>query len=113
MEMEYTKGEWKLLEGKSGSFILECGLKIIGQTSRASTPDDAREIKANAQLIAAAVNGCASVNPNNPLAVANSIKELYEALQALVDYLTIRGFDEDMDDKYLEAEKALAEVEGK
>ncbi len=53
-EQQYTKGEWKLVQRESGSLIIECGIKIIGQTSRASTPEEAKEIQANAQLISAA-----------------------------------------------------------
>ena len=41
---------------------------------------------ANAHLIAAAVNACIKLNPNNPMAVAESIGELYEACKDAVDY---------------------------
>ena len=42
------------------------------------------ESEANANLIVEAVNACASVNPDNPMAVAQSITDLYEALKTLV-----------------------------
>lgn len=43
-----------------------------------------------ANLIAAAVNGCISVNPDNPQVVAESIKDMYEALKTL-DEMIDRG----------------------
>ena len=87
--MNYTKGEWRVyttqpekdtplqykIVGKDGEI---CHVKQFGINSV--------ETKANANLIAAAVNACASVNPDNPMAVVKSIKEMYEALsQALID----------------------------
>ncbi len=38
-----------------------------------------------AHLIAAAVNACQSVNPDNPMAVAESIKFMYEALKEITE----------------------------
>ena len=43
------------------------------------------EQKANAGLICKAVNACISVNPQNPLAAADGIKGVVEALEALKD----------------------------
>jgi len=36
--------------------------------------------KANADLIVAAVNACIKLNPDNPMAVAEALPELYEVL---------------------------------
>ncbi|KKL76917.1 hypothetical protein LCGC14_2040060, partial [marine sediment metagenome] len=41
------------------------------------------EFIANAHLIAAAVNACIKLNPDNPMAVAESISEMCEALKNL------------------------------
>jgi hypothetical protein len=44
--------------------------------------------KANAAFIAAAFNACRSVNPDNPLAVAEGMAELVEAARKAHDFLS-------------------------
>lgn len=78
----YTKGDWKFnmlndlgVEGDSES--------ICHITRRVNIA----ESEANAHLIVSAVNACIKLNPDNPLAVADSITELYEALKLTKDNL--------------------------
>ena len=68
--------------------------------------------KGNADLIVSAVNACQEVNPDNPQVVAESIKDMYEALRAI-----IQGID--TGEERLGAgrreiiEQALSKAEGK
>ena len=90
--MNFTPGEWKLTQSESGSLVIESGLRIIGQTSRASTPEEAQEIQANAQLISAA-------------------PDMYKALEDALDDI-ISEYPEDWASiKTIRA--ALAKAEGK
>ncbi len=110
--MSYAKEEWKVY--KSGRhFIIDKGRPICS--------DEVAKVyysEANAHLIATAVNACQAVNPNNPQAVAESIKELYEALKTLVETLEIQG-DELAEagigyiPEYNKAIEALAKAEGR
>lgn len=86
--MNYTKGKWeayqteKLPERWEVCAGLEGNQGICKTLLDNSIPPD--EKRANAQLICSAVNACASVNPDNPQAVAESIKDMYEALKILI-----------------------------
>lgn len=76
--MEYTKGEWKA--------VFDGGLCIKDADNRklALLFDGGYEEKeANARLIVATVNACIKLNPNNPMAVAQSIEKMYEALHKI------------------------------
>lgn len=67
---------------------------------------------ANAHLITTAVNACIKLNPDNPMAVAESIAELYEACKELLrknEYGSIRL--PDLATRTLE--KAISKVEVK
>lgn len=80
--MSHTKGAWKATEtAEVCREEDECRIALVYD------PYDGRwgtdTARANAYMIAAAVNGCQAVNPDNPLAVAESIKDMYEALQYL------------------------------
>jgi len=86
--MAYTKGKWKVGSFSDKPFARsllsvyrEDGEVIIMALTPHFMPFE--EAEANAHLIAAAVNACASVNPDNPQAVAESIEEMYEALKKL------------------------------
>lgn len=84
---EYTKGEWKVEDGDFGYKII-CDQTKPDDTIDIAEIDDYKENpqepKANAYLIVTAVNACASVNRDNPMAVAESIRETYEALEKIV-----------------------------
>lgn len=79
-KMKYTKGEWT----KQGAFIFssEKPPRLIAEVIRSNMK--LSEQQANARLIVTAVNACQKINPDNPLAVAESISDLYEALQKIV-----------------------------
>ena len=83
--MEYTKkGKWRAeinplpLPRSQGSFV---GYIRVGDTTIAQLVGNNPTLEANAHLIAAAVNACIKLNPDNPMAVAESISDLYEALE--------------------------------
>ncbi len=73
--MEYTKGKWD----KEGNRITLSGSGVIAICPSPTTSDGVMEFIANTNLIVSCVNACKSVNQDNPQAVAESIKEMYEA----------------------------------
>lgn len=79
--MEYTKRKWV----KQGSFIFssEHPPRLIAVVMGDNIGSEQQQ--ANTSLIIAAVNASASINPDNPIAVAESIKEMYEALKQAQD----------------------------
>lgn len=126
--MSFTKGEWKVAkvqyEGKFPSIHVyreEAPEPIIGQgTGRVIcvvSNTDSPDAEANAYLITAAVNACQSVNLDNPMAVAESVKDMYEALKDIIKYLTRLPTPTKylIEEKTLvaKADKALVKVEGK
>ena len=79
--MEYTKGKWEVVEFPvQGHFVVCEGIVI------ATIHEDNDDAEANAHLIAAAVNACIKLNPDNPMAVAESISDLYEACKSRAGY---------------------------
>ncbi len=64
-----------------------CGLPnplpLDGLTERYDRKEVDR-MRANANLIVAAVNACIELNPSNPLAVAEAIKDMHEALKVIL-----------------------------
>jgi len=94
---DYTKEKWKF---KREEYIvndvfssIEAGdIKICYLKEPHYIPDTGDRtwyngkvevMKANAHLIVTAVNACIELNPNNPIAVAESIKDMYEALKKI------------------------------
>lgn len=116
-KLNYTRGEWfwnnpfEDDEREHKFWNLRCridnGDKHILYTHGSIRTEE------DAHLIAAAVNACISVNPDNPMAVAESIKEMYEALEYIREtcraqvngYLT-------PDTSIAKLQKALAKAEG-
>jgi hypothetical protein len=95
--MNYTKGEWKVdgtcvyaLNSKRTNRFF-AGVQHGNTDTGECTPKE--ELEANANLIASAVNACVGVNPDNPQAVAESIKDMYEALKGML-YPFDRGLPE-------------------
>ncbi len=94
-----TEGKWERHNRLYGDEVTEhiwCGDEHIADL-------DGKNASANANLIVSCVNACKSVNPDNPQAVAESIKEMYEALkhyrelhQAFNTMLGLRAKDEDI-----------------
>lgn len=119
-EMTYTQGEWKATEthifDETLVSYITCGNFTIAQTRLNLPENTVEENDANANLIVTAVNACQSVNPDNPLAAAESIKDMYEALKALWKAIKFHHLDEDSKFGVLyknQVEQALAKVEGK
>ena len=111
--MDYTKGQWIAEAYPNGSIWVRL-------TEAYAIADVCTAKEDDAHLIATAVNGCQAVNPDNPMAVAESIKEMYEALQAIRKWLLNDG--EIADDGLTNimfikannlASKALAKAEGR
>ena len=121
--MEYTKGDWKVIFTSEGHGIYsqyeimgdkhETGtIAIVYDYNNFLSGED--EGEANADLIVSAVNACISINPDNPQAVAESIKDMYEALTQLLDRLDYHGaIDAIREEGPIEdAKQALAKAEG-
>ena len=87
----YTKGWWEVTDSAFTRCTTYRGKQTGGRAFVTTSDtldlvaeaqgDTQEEAEANAKLIAAAVNACIKVNPDNPMAVAESITELYEALK--------------------------------
>ena len=79
----YTKGEWR---AETNLFPGTVWAISKGRETEVATihPQPNNQDFANAQLIVEAVNACIKLNPDNPLAVAQSISDLYEALKELL-----------------------------
>ena len=76
----YTKGEWKVSRPLDNiTYLITQDNPIAEMRWGAGIYEDAQ--RANANLIVEAVNACIKLNPDNPLAVAQSISALYEALK--------------------------------
>ncbi len=105
--MNYTKGERYIGCGDEYWYV--------------STKDNDQIIarfrhKGDALLDAVAINACIELNPNNPMAVAQSIKDMYEALKELLEVYNISEASSDLRDlpEYWQAAvKTLAKAEGK
>ena len=113
--MSYTKGKWTTI--RSG---IDCDDWPVAQTypdTRKDSDTSLALMRGNAQLIAAAVNGCQAVNPDNPMAVADSIKEMHEALKELMTALENwelgrESTERDIRIAYNLAKSSLAKAEG-
>jgi hypothetical protein len=69
--MEYTKGKWGIVIEYDLSIITGADDEYLGNFINES----------HALLALSAVNACISINPNNPLAVADNIVKVVEALK--------------------------------
>ena len=123
-DLNYTKGEWKI---KGTNVIRANSMGRVGMglytIARAYDPDNSPLqtpiALANARLIAAAVNACQKINPDNPLAVAEALPDMYKALRAFRPvFLTRNDFHQvcflKEDELWEAVEQALAnKAEGK
>ena len=78
----HTRGEWRQHSERPRWIIApieDMPTDRVHYCAWAEREDDA-------PLIVAAVNGCQSVNADNPLAVAGAIKDMYEALKIVADW---------------------------
>jgi hypothetical protein len=120
--MEYSKGKWE----QTGTLIVTFGQDgaVICKMAEPYPESGLAEFKplqigskgwnlqmANTHLIIESVNACTSVNPDNPLAVAQSVKAMYEALKAIKDLCN--GYTELPKDLILESvSRIIAKAEG-
>ena len=83
--MEYSKGPWEVQQGAMTKlFSVNVGSYRIAHIQVGRSENEERsynEEKANANLIVSAVNSCISMNPDNPMAVAEGIEGLVKALK--------------------------------
>ena len=110
------KGEWKIYksadnvserippEGRSylwNIWVVDKSNKAIAQIH--SNNNDVLE--ANSHLIVAAVNACTKLNPDNPQAVAESITDMYEALET-----TLKNLEDGFANKNLSLKTMISKV---
>ena len=114
----YSEGEWKVGRVPPlSNWVIGVNLgELMTQNVVANLYDN----KDDADLIAATVNACIKLNPDNPIAVAESISDLYEALGGLISGIHTVFFEQfDKDgtlpfiEGYKEAVLARAKVEEK
>ena len=82
--MEFTKGEWKSRHPVNNDYTVYTGEYGAGIVQVAMLFESSPNAEVNANLIVGAVNACIKLNPENPLAVAQSIGDMYEALKAIL-----------------------------
>ncbi len=76
--MEYTK--WRVSkEFRTKKYLNDADGRLIAEVN-----DMRGNYEANAKLIVSAVNACIELNPQNPLAVAEGIKDMYRACERLI-----------------------------
>ncbi len=92
--MKYTEGKWQVTKwashnrihisafdgGPAPYFICDCG----NYSEDDGLPYNPHG-KENAEIICATVNACIKINPNNPIAAAEAIPLMYEALKYFVE----------------------------
>ncbi len=112
--MKYTQGEWY----REGNWITVSGSGVIAICPSPVVGDGVMEFIANANLIVSCVNACKSVNQDSPQAVAESIKEMYEALKMAQEVMEISEVScaaqgQCGNEPYLKIIQALAKAEGR
>ena len=82
-----SKGKWKVYESPfAPAVIIDRPRKLIATCRLELGSEGMGEAEANAHLIVNSVNACQEVSPDNPMAVAESIKDMYEALKTFIEY---------------------------
>lgn len=106
--MDYTKGKWYSQDfDDQDSIRCTCN---DGLDAHIAFVLNRGGKHSNAQLIVSAVNACISVNPENPLAVAESVKDLYEALKLTFQDLAENGEITEPIERVIK--QAIAKAEG-
>ena len=120
--VEYTRGVWRTESGQaaSGPAHYQITSAQVGKTLFVADFGTDETGQANANLVCTAVNACAELNPDNPLAVSEDIKDLYFNLRDLIELLNNRKIAAFLNSNSLgwsmrfeKAQKALAKVQGK
>ncbi len=104
------------METKTGFTKWEAKRDENGNYGFQSFPDAPFRItsKAEAQLLVATINACQSVNPNNPQAVAESIKDMYCHLKAMCEAAEkMSCWDKMPNDVYYKANDFLKNLDSK
>lgn len=111
--MEYTEKKWGIAPHDPATIISKSGdtIALCDSPYRDQKNIPAEERFGNAKLILTAVNACIKLNPDNPMAVAESISDLYEVLKRVI--LIWDNFEHITTGDYIVAQKALAKAEGK
>ena len=104
----YTKGKWEAVKDKQGRVHIMAFDDGAEQNVATLSVRSIEQVEANAHLIEAAVNACIKINPDNPVAVAESIQDMYEALKGLLS-VSFALFTPE----YKVAKEVLAKAEGK
>jgi CII-binding regulator of phage lambda lysogenization HflD len=119
---EYTKGVWRTESGQatSGPAHHQIISAQVGKTIFVADFGTDETGQANSNLVCTAVNACAELNPGNPLAVSEDIKDLYITLRDLVELLNNRKIAAFLNSNSLgwsmrfeKAQKTLDKVQGK
>jgi hypothetical protein len=71
---------------------------------------DKPEVRNYAELIVEAVNQCIAINPDNPLAVAQGIKAMHEALVSSIKELDKLCLSSTAQSSYLKGREVIAKV---
>ena len=120
----YTKGPWTVEKWIDNSWNIlapnpDAGKPGVCYSGEHFSVVQEMDCLDDANLIVAAVNACAKVNSDNPMAVAESISDMYEALKELVESrdfdLLDRGVGASMPEskRWLAARRALVKAEGR
>ncbi len=110
--MNYTRGDWKEYQDALTNDAYNIEVKHTGH-EKVYTEIAVVYHSQDARLIVSAVNACVSVNPDNPQTVAESIKDMYEALKAIYQDVDLQNIDGGSDELNILTQKALAKAEGK
>ena len=115
--MSCTEGDWKVFERLDGTIWICLNKLPVYPLIVKIDANFPEEHIANANLIVAAVNACKQVNPDNPMAVAESISDMSEALYELYEWVAENVKLGTSDTVVMEtidnAQKALAKAGGK
>ena len=110
--MNYTKGQWQAYQLKNNHVCIGAvtDQPVVVEVASLNTLLGYNTVVNNACLIITAVNGCQAVNPDNPLAAAEAVQEMYEAMKALVEEEFADGPSDEALDR---AVQVLAKAEGR
>ena len=77
-------GPWKAVQDTMNSIqILDERNEVVAELV-AESGDVTDKMRVDSNLTVAAVNACIAVNPDNPMAAAESTRDMYDALKGLV-----------------------------
>ena len=86
-----TQGKWRANPWGNGKYYVAAPNAEVAIVNALSSKNGSAED--NARMIAAAVNACQSINPQNPMAVAEALPDMLAQLKWTIDILH-RVFEE-------------------